>query len=87
VFYRKKYEIATSEAGNPIKQDTKKGQLREVSTSALLLQFDSNLFSHHESTSSRKVTSSLTMVVFHKHGKILPTSTRTLMVVVETTIR
>ena len=28
---RKKYEIATDEVGNPIKQDTKKGQLREVS--------------------------------------------------------
>lgn len=28
---RKKFEIATDEVGNPIKQDTKKGQLREVS--------------------------------------------------------
>lgn len=28
-FTRKKYEIATDEVGNPIKQDTKKGQLRE----------------------------------------------------------
>lgn len=28
---RKKYEIATDEVGNPIKQDEKKGQLREVS--------------------------------------------------------
>ena len=27
---RKKYEIATDEPGNPIKQDTKKGKLREV---------------------------------------------------------
>lgn len=27
--HRKKYEIATDELGNPIKQDTKKGQLRE----------------------------------------------------------
>lgn len=27
---RKKYEIATGEAGNPIKQDEKKGVLREV---------------------------------------------------------
>lgn len=26
---RKKYEIATGEKGNPIKQDEKKGQLRE----------------------------------------------------------
>ena len=29
-FIRKKYEIATDEVGNPIKQDTKKGVLREV---------------------------------------------------------
>ena len=29
-FHRKKYEIATDEPGNPIKQDEKKGQLREV---------------------------------------------------------
>lgn len=29
-FTRKKYEIATDEVGNPIKQDTKKGELREV---------------------------------------------------------
>lgn len=28
-FSRKKYEIATKEAGNPIKQDEKKGKLRE----------------------------------------------------------
>lgn len=28
-FTRKKYEIATDEIGNPIKQDTKKGELRE----------------------------------------------------------
>ena len=28
-FTRKKYEIATDEVGNPIKQDTKKGELRE----------------------------------------------------------
>jgi hypothetical protein len=28
--YRKKYEIATTEVGNPIKQDEKKGILREV---------------------------------------------------------
>jgi len=28
-FSRKKFEIATDEVGNPIKQDTKKGQLRE----------------------------------------------------------
>jgi hypothetical protein len=28
-FSRKKYEIATDEVGNPIKQDEKKGQLRE----------------------------------------------------------
>jgi hypothetical protein len=28
--HRKKYEIATGEAGNPIKQDEKKGMLREV---------------------------------------------------------
>lgn len=28
-FSRKKFEIATDERGNPIKQDTKKGQLRE----------------------------------------------------------
>uniref|UniRef100_A0A7S1Y8S7 inorganic diphosphatase n=1 Tax=Grammatophora oceanica TaxID=210454 RepID=A0A7S1Y8S7_9STRA len=28
-FTRKKYEIATDEVGNPIKQDTKKGKLRE----------------------------------------------------------
>jgi len=28
-FSRKKYEIATDEVGNPIKQDVKKGQLRE----------------------------------------------------------
>jgi len=28
-FSRKKYEIATDEIGNPIKQDTKKGELRE----------------------------------------------------------
>jgi|AntRauTorckE5430_2_1112549.scaffolds.fasta_scaffold02431_4 hypothetical protein len=27
--YRKKYEIATDEVGNPIKQDEKKGVLRE----------------------------------------------------------
>ena len=27
--YRKKYEIATDEVGNPIKQDEKKGTLRE----------------------------------------------------------
>lgn len=30
-FSRKKFEIATDEIGNPIKQDEKKGQLREVS--------------------------------------------------------
>ena len=30
---RKKFEIATKEAGNPIKQDEKKGVLREVSLS------------------------------------------------------
>lgn len=29
-FTRKKYEIATDEEGNPIKQDEKKGNLREV---------------------------------------------------------
>ena len=29
-FSRKKFEIATDEVGNPIKQDTKKGELREV---------------------------------------------------------
>jgi len=29
--HRKKYEIATDEPGNPIKQDEKKGKLREVS--------------------------------------------------------
>lgn len=29
-FTRKKFEIATDEVGNPIKQDTKKGELREV---------------------------------------------------------
>jgi hypothetical protein len=29
-YCRKKYEIATSEYGNPIKQDEKKGVLREV---------------------------------------------------------
>jgi inorganic pyrophosphatase len=29
-FSRKKFEIATDEVGNPIKQDEKKGQLREV---------------------------------------------------------
>lgn len=32
-FYRKKFEIATDEEGTPIKQDTKKGKLREVSLS------------------------------------------------------
>ena len=30
-FTRKKFEIATDEEGTPIKQDTKKGKLREVS--------------------------------------------------------
>jgi hypothetical protein len=30
-YKRKKYEIATDEDGTPIKQDEKKGQLREVS--------------------------------------------------------
>lgn len=32
-FSRKKFEIATDEVGNPIKQDEKKGQLREVCSS------------------------------------------------------
>jgi inorganic pyrophosphatase len=35
--HRKKYEIATDEPGNPIKQDTKKGVLREVSPILLFL--------------------------------------------------
>ena len=34
---RKKFEIATDEVGNPIKQDTKKGQLREVNSMISLL--------------------------------------------------
>lgn len=39
---RKKFEIATNEVGNPIKQDTKKGLLREfkkVTTAVLLLLY------------------------------------------------
>lgn len=36
-FSRKKYEIATDEVGNPIKQDTKKGELREVHIDCSLL--------------------------------------------------
>lgn len=35
--YRKKFEIATDEIGTPIKQDTKKGMLREVSGSFFVL--------------------------------------------------
>ena len=33
--HRKKFEIATDEEGTPIKQDTKKGKLREVSVPCL----------------------------------------------------
>jgi len=37
---RKKFEIATDEAGNPIKQDEKKGELREFKTGAAGLSFN-----------------------------------------------
>jgi hypothetical protein len=51
-YYRsKKFEIATSEVGNPIKQDEKKGVLREVGNESSVLcvaTFDHGAnFDHH----------------------------------------
>lgn len=85
--YRKKFEIATDEEGTPIKQDTKKGKLREVSgpcqlelsslgilmLQALLIQ--NGIFSciHYSNYySSKRVISSSTMDVSHRHGKTPP---------------
>lgn len=39
VFYRKKYEIATDEEFTPIKQDTKKGKLREFKKGDLYFNY------------------------------------------------
>jgi hypothetical protein len=81
--HRKKYEIATDEPHNPIKQDEKKGTLREVSPIILffnnfVLYSESNFdltdvyFFLHYRHSSRRATFSSTMDAFRKLGKIRP---------------
>jgi hypothetical protein len=78
-FTRKKYEISTTEEGTPIKQDEKKGVLREVSLGVLVVSMiHTRLVSHHDSLhsylhSSKRAISSSIMAAFLKPGKIPPT--------------
>ncbi len=85
--HRKKYEIATDEEFTPIKQDTKKGKLREVRDYCICyinLQNSWDFFSFDDDSSHlwyflsryslRRVISFSTMGAFLKLGKILPSS-------------
>lgn len=89
---RKKYEIATDEEFTPIKQDEKKGTLREVGFHCLI-QWSieiSRLVSDSLSLpfySSRRETSFSTTDAFHKLGKILLLFTPTPKVAAVTTIQ
>ena len=86
-YYRKKFEIATDEIGTPIKQDTKKGKLREVSYTSffamsanLTMDFLAKCFLSFYldilcNYSSKKEISSSTMDAFPKHGRTLLIST------------
>jgi len=59
-FSRKKYEIATDEEGNPIKQDSKKGQLREFKKGDIFFNYgcfprtwEDPTFIHHDTMGCR----------------------------------
>jgi hypothetical protein len=61
---RRKFEIATQEPGNPIKQDVKKGKLREFLKVTPLID---SMLSYNV---VRRVIFISTMDVFHRPGKI-----------------